>query len=63
MRGVREHVDHARRGQAEAPGMHQHAGVARKRRRIARDVQDALRPFVGQRLDDLDGAFARRVDQ
>ena len=44
--------------------VHEHRRVARERRRIARDVDDPLRRAVaGQRLDERDRAFARRIDQ
>src|SRR5678815_5756249 len=38
VRSVREHVDHARRGKAEALGVDQDARIAGERRRVARDA-------------------------
>ena len=43
VRRVREHVDRAGRDAAIAGLMHQQAGVARERGRVAADVDDALR--------------------
>ena len=43
MRGVREHVDHARCRAAIAGLVHQQPGIARQRRRVAADVDDAAR--------------------
>ena len=42
VRGVREHVDDARRGQRVPVVVDQHRGVARERRRVARHVDDPL---------------------
>ena len=67
VRGVRKHVDHARRGQRVAAIMHEHRGIAGERGRVAGHVDDArqarARRSRRQRLDELDGALARRVDQ
>src|SRR5690606_33477569 len=43
--------------------MDEDAGVARERPRIAGDIDEAPRPFGGQRLDDLHRAVARRIDE
>src|SRR5688500_181620 len=58
VRGVREHVDHAGRREAQAFGVHEDASVARERRRIARDVEQPPGPFRRQVLDHFDSAFA-----
>ena len=71
VRGVREHVHHARRRAAVAGLVHQQPGIARQRGRVAADVDDAprRRPAgrgavqFGQRLGQREGALARRVDQ
>src|SRR5688500_2824180 len=61
VRSVREHVHHAGAGEPEPLRMHEDAGVAREGRRVAGDVQQALRPFRRQGLRELDRAFARRI--
>ena len=67
VRGVREHVDHARRRQSVAALVHEHRGIARERPRRAAHVDDATQRFgrilSRQRLHELDGAVARRIDQ
>jgi hypothetical protein len=58
VRRVRKHVDHARRREVVAMVVHQHRRVARKRGRVARDVDDPSRPAVArQRPDERDGAL------
>ena len=49
VRRVREHVDHARGRAAIAGLVHQQAGVARQRRRVAADVDDAPRRLSSAR--------------
>ena len=67
VRRVREHVDHTRCREPIAALVDQHAGVARERGRTARHIDDpreaAVIVALRQRLDELDGAFARRIDQ
>src|ERR1019366_8906819 len=72
MRGMREHVDRARRGAAKAAAMHQQTGIAGGRARIAAAEAAPRRPppvrgsavdEVGERLDDGERALARRIDQ
>ena len=72
MRGVREHVDHARMRAAIAGLVDQQPGIARQRRRVAADVDDALwwrpsghgcRMQFGQGLGQRERTFARRIDQ
>ena len=50
-----------RRGQSL--GLNQHGGVARERRRIAERRPCAAAMVRRQRLDELDRAFARQVEQ
>ena len=67
MRRMRKHVHDTRRCEAIAAVVHQDGGIARERRRVARDVDETRERVFGvtmrQRLAELDRALARGVDQ
>ena len=63
VRRVRKHVHHAARDEFESVLLHERAGIARQRARVARYVNHAPRRFARQIFQHRGGARARRIKQ